>query len=363
VAARCLNWGDKNDFIQYYLGAFIYQSDGGTDPATGEPFEVDGLPGSPYEGLSWTFNGPDSAQNHVHTANFVSTSSILKPDTYPQFTSDAEAAWDRGLSGAAPFEPHGGSWYLYSDRADVSYKRLGTTLDLTSVPPADADLTFFASYDTEVEWDFLIVEAHTLDATPDDDWTTLPEADGETTQDTGQSCPEGWHTDPADEIHPFLAHYQTWNAGPPATCTASGTTGDWWGASGRSDGWEEWNIDLSAYAGSQVEVFITYVSDWGTQGLGVWLDDIDAPGTAADTGFEGGSLGAWTVSGAAPGSDANANDWEPTTSVGFEEGAVVSETPPTADFATLYFGFGVEGITGAATRADVMDRSLDFLEA
>jgi hypothetical protein len=32
-----------------------------------------------------------------------------------------------------------------------------------------------------------------------------------TDQNTGESCPEGWHTDPSDEIHPFLAHYQTFN--------------------------------------------------------------------------------------------------------------------------------------------------------
>jgi hypothetical protein len=42
-------------------------------------------------------------------------------------------------------------------------------------------------------------------------------------------------------------------------------------------------------------------------------------------------------------------------SVGFEEGAVVS----TAD--TLFFGFGFEGITDAATRAAVMGMSMDYL--
>ncbi len=32
-----------------------------------------------------------------------------------------------------------------------------------------------------------------------DDWTTLPDANGHTTQGTGDSCAEGWH-----DLHPFL---------------------------------------------------------------------------------------------------------------------------------------------------------------
>ncbi|HJV05477.1 MAG TPA: hypothetical protein VJ868_09465, partial [Actinomycetota bacterium] len=78
--------------------------------------------------------------------------------------------------------------------------------------------------------------------------------------------------------------------------------------------------------------------------------------------FETG-LGAWTVPGPPPGSAPNPNDWLRTEALPFEEGAIVSETPTTADFMTLYFGFGLEGVDGAAARADLMDRSLDFLGA
>jgi hypothetical protein len=70
------------------------------------------------------------------------------------------------------------------------------------------------------------------------------------------------------------------------------------------------------------------------------------------------------VPGSPPGSDPNPNDWIRTQSVGFEEGAIVSLTPTTADFFTLYAGFGLEAIQGAAgpnSRAEVMDKSLDFL--
>ncbi len=59
-----------------------------------------------------------------------------------------------------------------------------------------------------------------------------------------------------DELQPFIAHYQR-----PA-CESTGTTGNWNAAIGSSQGWSEWSVDLSAYAGQQVEVSIAYVSDW-----------------------------------------------------------------------------------------------------
>ncbi|HEU4347680.1 MAG TPA: hypothetical protein VFR35_07815 [Actinoplanes sp.] len=64
---------------------------------------------------------------------------------------------------------------------------------------------------------------------------------------------------------------------------------------------------------------------------------------AAAESFESG-LGAWTVAGPPPGSGLNPNDWGRTADVGFEEGAVVTMAPADADFRTLYFGFGFEGV-------------------
>jgi Zinc carboxypeptidase len=329
---RCQLISDKNDFLQYYLGAYAYNSDGGTDPDTGEPFPVVGV-SDPYTGTSWTLNGADSAQNQVHTASFLTTSSILPESTYPQFASDAPAVWAR--PGGKPFEPYDGSWYVYSQQADVSYKRLLRTIN---VPATGGEMTFQASYDTEPEWDFVFVEIHDL-AT--DTWVTAPDVNGHTRNATGESCPEGWH-----ELHPWLEQYQG------ADCSGAG----WNAASGRSTGWEEWRIDLTPYAGKQIEVSVSYASDWATQGLGVFVDLISVPGGDGSTSFETG-LDGWTMPGPPAGSAPNPNDFERTESVGFEEGAVVS----TVD--SLYFGFGFEAITDAETRADVMRRSMEYLLA
>jgi Zinc carboxypeptidase len=351
----------SDDFLQYWLGAYLFIEDGGTNPEDGEPFPIAGSDGTLFEGLGWTLNGGDSADNHHPNASrgttqsFLTTSSLLKADEFGQFSSDALATWQTGVAGA--FSPHTGDHYLYSNRADITYKRLMRTIDLTGVDAsASPELSFFTSYDTETDWDYMFVEAHTVGA---DDWTTLPDQNGHTAQGTGESCPEGWHTDPIDEIHPFLAHYQTFNgAGTP--CDPVGTTGEWNAATGRSNGWQDWNMDLSAYAGSQVEVSITYVSDWGAQGIGVFVDDISVSTEAGTESFETG-LGAWTVAGPAPGSAVNGNDWTRTTDVGFEEGAIVAMSPDDAAFRAVYFGFGFEGITSPEERKAVMRRALDYL--
>ena len=226
----------------------------------------------------------------------------------------------------------------------MSYKRLTRTVDLTSA--TTGELQFSTSYETETDWDYLFVEAHEVGT---DDWTTLPDANGHTDTDTGASCPAGW----IEQLHPFLAHYQTFVS--DEECTPTGTTGEWNAATGASDGSEEWAVDLSAYAGKQVELSISYVSDWGTQGLGVFIDDarVFANGApVAETSFET-DLGGWTVAGPAPGSATNTTDWA-RSQAAFDEGGIVV-TPD-----TVYTGFGLEGLA-PAVRDDLTKRSLDHL--
>jgi hypothetical protein len=294
----------------------------------------------PFEGLTWSFNGPESADNQASSSSFVATSGILPPDRFPQFLSWPSSRWDKP---GGPFEPRTGTQYAYSQIADVSYKRLTREVP---VPAAGGNLTFWTSYDTEADWDFLAVEARTPGG---DDWTTLPEAAGRTTTSTGQSCPAGWF-----ELHPFLEHYQTFNAGEPPTCSPTGTSGAWNAASGNSQGWQQWTIDLSAYAGSTVEISIAYISDWATQNLGVFIDDITLP-DGTSTSFEGGDTGGWVIAGPPEGSGANANNWTITDASGFPVGASIT-TP-----SSILMGYGFEGIATQASRTTVMGRAAAHL--
>jgi hypothetical protein len=345
VGDRCLNWADKNDFLQYYLGAYLYVADAGVD-ANGDPFSIFGVD-KPFAGTpapEWTLGGGTGADNQVRPASFLATSGILDPKTYPQFDSWISAKYDRP---GGPFDPHSGQFYVYSQIADITYKRLAHTI---TVPAGGATMSFWTSYDTEAAWDHVFVEAHTVGQ---DNWTTLPDLNGNTNQDTGESCKAensgGWRT-----LHPFLDHYQTQSG--TSACTPTGTSGAWHAASGNSGGWKQWRVDLGGFAGQQVEASISYASDWSTQGLGVFVDDVEVSTGEGTTDFEAGMDG-WTTPGAPPGSSPNANDFNRITAAGFPEGPVAT----TED--TVYFGFGFEGITDAADRNEVMGRAIGHLLA
>lgn len=365
VLAGCLalsGSGDsQGDPIEYVFGAAITTPDGGSDPNAGDPFDVAGID-EPLDGLGpWGFNGADSAQNQGSNSSFIATGDFLKvtdpADSFPQFESWPAAEYLSGLSG--PFDPHTGQSFMWSDRADEAYKRLTRTI---TVPAGGATMSFWTSYNLELDFDYMIVEAHTVGQ---DNWTTLPDQNGHTTSDLSndQACTGGWSNpdDAANVLHPFLTHYQTFD---PATgeCSSTGTTGEWNAANGSSSGWQQFQVNIPADMGPQVEIAITSVSDWGFQQFpGVFIDDIEVSTGEGSTSFEddGDPTDGWTVPGApqdAQGIEGpNRNDWVRRGGLGIKEGAAVA----TDD--TLYLGFGLEGVTGAETRNEIMDRAIDYL--
>ena len=334
----------NNDFLQYYLGAYIYVGGGNATDADGNLYPISGLAG-PFAGKSWSF-GPDGAANQDHTATFAVTSSILDPAKFATFAdSQRLATWQR--PGAGPFSPYTGQYYMAADAHNRAYKRLRReTVDLTG--KSSGELSFKVSYDLEDQWDYMVVEAREVGT---DNWTTLPDKGGLTTQGTGDSCPEGWRT-----IHPQLDHYQTQAA--DGTCSPTGTTGQWNAATGSSEGWKDWTVDLSQFAGKKVELAISVITDWGTLGLGAWIDDakITADGaTVSETSFET-DEGGWTAGPAPDGTVNRENGWKRVTEQ-FQEGPVVG----TKD--TVYTGFGLEGIKDLDGRAAFLRAAFDHLGA
>ncbi|GDY41938.1 hypothetical protein SANT12839_028200 [Streptomyces antimycoticus] len=93
---------------------------------------------------------------------------------------------------------------------DNSWMRLSRTVDLTGVAAADKPaLGFQLSYDTEPGYDHVVIEAHTAGQ---DDWTTLPDANGGSSSEVPTECEAGFLLN----LHPFLKHYLT-----PATTAAA----------------------------------------------------------------------------------------------------------------------------------------------
>ncbi|MGH3479273.1 MAG: hypothetical protein ACRDQD_20860, partial [Nocardioidaceae bacterium] len=342
---RCLPlWGSfgggdqVQDVLQYYFGGYVAVANDGH--AGGAAFDSTGVD-DPFTDFEWGLDDPVFAGNTFRRSSFLATSGVLPVDQFKQFDSWAAARYDKP---GGPFDPHTGEQYVYSQISDVSYKRLTREI---AVPAGGGELTFWTSYDTELHWDHLFVEARTAGG---DDWTTLPDANGHTTQDTGESCKRenlnGWRT-----LHPHLDHYQTQTSA--TTCDPSGTTGAWHAASGNSAGWQQWRIDLSAYAGETVEISIAYASDWAFQNSGVFIDDVvlpDGTSTSFETGLDG-----WAVTGSPEGSAPNVNDFIRTDALGFPVGNSIA-TPH-----SLLLGFGLEGVSTADERNAVMGRALDHL--
>ena len=195
--------------------------------------------------------------------------------------------------------PRTGTQFAISQQSQPSYKRLMRKI---AVPAGGAMLSFWVDRQTEPNWDYVFVEAHTPG---EDDWTTLPDQLGNTNDDTGSVCPF-WL-----ELHPFLEHYQS-DEDEDGACEPTGSSGTWNAASGESGGYEQWRVDLGGWATEgSVEVSITYASDDLVQLPGVFVDDIVVSTGEGSTSFEadGNTMDGWTVPGAPADSEPNPNDW------------------------------------------------------
>ena len=139
-------------------------------------------------------------------------------------------------------------------------------------------------------------------------------------------------------------------------CLPTGTSGSWNSFTGTSPGWIPVAFDLSAFAGSQVEINVSYVTDPFSGGTGVIVDDTrltTVAGPSEAEGFEDG-LGAWAVLDAPEGSPGNTSAFEVTRALGGITAAIA-----TAD--TVMFGFGLEQLETDKARTAIVGATLAFL--
>ena len=330
--------GLQNDFLQYYLGAI----NSAAGPALGEEVSVVGN-APPFEGIEFSFGAP-GADNQDASRIFSVTSDSMPADEFPQFTSEAVAQLDH-----PGMHPHTGDAWLYSGETNYAFQQVTRTVDLTAEDTAD--LTFWTARDSREPFDALFVEAapvvtDTSVITPT--WTTLPDMNGHTTQEAALSC---WSTQWFGLSDRF-PHYMQRNV--DGDCEPIGTTGEWHAATGGSEGWEEWKIDLSAYAGQEIELSISYFSS-RTAFTGIFLDDVTLS-TGETTSFEDGDLGGWTLTGLPVNGEEHSQDWYLST----DADLTASGGPIVATEDSIIFGFGFEGISDGDTRMDVLMRVLDY---
>jgi hypothetical protein len=319
----------SNDFAQYYQGVYNRSEIGVPASATGI--------GSGLSGI-YAINGTEVPK----AGGFLATSSVLPAAQYPQFSS--ASSMEYGLTRPSPFEPFSGDFYAAAAHANGSYMRLTQEIDLTAATAAE--LKFKLSYDTEGGYDHVLIEARTAGGT---DYTTLPDANGGTSQAVPSECEAGFLL----AQHPALRNYLS----PGITCSPTGLSGQWNSFTGTSDGWTDVRVDLSAYSGRKVELSISYVTDPGSGGLGVFVDDtvLTVGSTSTTTDFEA-NQGAWVVTGPPPGSPPASANWVRTTSLFPTLAASVS----TED--TVTFGFGLEAVATPAERGRLMRQVLNYLK-
>ncbi|MEU8500338.1 M14 family zinc carboxypeptidase [Streptomyces lavendulae] len=323
-----------DDFSQYYLGAYGRAGVSGPTGFTGAG-SLAGAKGS----LAGAAGNPLDAPGA-----YTVTSDSLPAAQFPQFKS-AQAGQYAGV--VNPYAPYAGTGMAAATHEDDDWKRLTRTVDLTKVTAADRpQLKMALNWNTEEGYDHAVLEARTAGG---EDWTTLPDSGGLSSTTVPAECEAGFFVND----HPFLRHYLTLDAGG---CSPSGTSGAWNSFTGSSGGWKQVSFDLSAYAGKTVEVSLSYVTDPGSGGRGVFADEARVSVGGADQAVEGfeSSLGAWTAQGAPAGSPDVPGDWSRSGEL-FKSYAAVT----TRD--TVLLGFGLEHLPSAADRAVLLGKALRSL--
>ncbi len=160
------------------------------------------------------------------------------------------------LSGASevsllPVDPYSGEYAFWSNKGDESNMTLTRSFDLR-VAQAPLTLRYAAWFDIEADYDYVYV----LASENGQDWDILITPSGTAENPSGNSYG--------------------------------------WAYNGVSQGWLQEQVDLSAYAGKQIQVRFEYVTDAAINGEGFLVDDIAIPQIGYFEDFEadeGGWLG------------------------------------------------------------------------
>ncbi len=152
-----------------------------------------------------------------------------------------------------PADPHSGDYAFWSNRGDSADMTLTQQFDFTDVT-GPLTLSYWLWYDLETDYDYSYLVAST---------------DGETWQII--TTPGG---------------------------TAANPTGSsyGWAYNGESGGWVQESVDLSQFAGGPVWLRFETITDAGTNGAGLLIDDIAIPEIGYATDFEA-DAGGWAAAG------------------------------------------------------------------
>lgn len=169
---------------------------------------------------------------------------------YFRFTNDKLAyMYFEGLATSGT-PPYSGSYEWYSDALAWAHRSFYQTF---TIPAGGATLNFYTYYEIEDDWDYGYVEVYDQNT---DEWYTL---DAPGTVDYvahGQdnpNCPDG--REPTD--------YET--------------AGRWHAFTGASGDWIPVSMDLTLFAGHEIDLYFTLWQDGAFTLQNMWIDDISIP--------------------------------------------------------------------------------------
>jgi immune inhibitor A len=253
----------------------VLKSIGATDPQSGQPITADDVVidwmTANYLQDSSVADGRFAYQNYPDAPKAAATEKI---DTCPQdnnysvkqygaeyiditckgnFTLNFTGSTQTGL---LPESPHSGNFAFWSNKGDESDMTLTHSFDFSQVS-GPLSISFWTWYDIEKDYDYIYLEVS---------------EDGKTWQII--KTPSGTDQDPSGNSYG-------------------------WGYNGTSGGGPQWiqeTVDLSQYAGKQVQLRFEYVTDAAVNGEGLLLDDVSIPAINYTTDFESDD-GGWDAAG------------------------------------------------------------------
>ncbi len=152
-----------------------------------------------------------------------------------------------------PESAYSGKFAFWSNKSDESNMILSQVFDFTSIDQP-IEMSFMTWFDIEIDYDYLYITAST---------------DGE-----------------------------NWEIIDSPSCTLLNPSGNSYGCgyNGTSNGWEKEVVDLSQFAGEEVEIRFEYVTDAAVNGEGLLIDDIEIPAINYFSDFESDN-GGWVADG------------------------------------------------------------------
>ena len=140
-------------------------------------------------------------------------------------------------------DPHSGKYYYWSNLGDESDMTLTKNFDFRN-QNGPLTLTYWTWYDLENDYDYVYLEV----SEDGENWDILV-------------TPSGTLEDPSGNSFG-------------------------WGYNGQSDGWIQESVDLSDYAGKEVQIRFEYITDAAVNNEGMLVDDIAIPEIGYFTNFE-----------------------------------------------------------------------------